>query len=676
MKRSFFCRLISTRAAASTVCSRITRRLQAASQTADRGGGGGGCGSGSGSGFCCVITTATTTTTTTTATTTARAASLPSSYPFLHVHRPVGQYSLSKRITAPQKSPAASGGYSYNFSSVSAPASSLAAGGGAAAGGAGSKLQDHQNVGYEDDDDDDYHEVNDDDDDNKGDSYVLARWYENLRRYEKQLLLEQQQQQQQKEQQEQLLHEEELEEEERIGTKRLFCSFLRVRATTTRDASLIRWIKINRRKYRHGMLSPEQQDALQKTLQSVLRRASQNSGNNNNNNSSSSSGGENETAAAAVVGESSTDAATTNTAAAATRFLLEPRLEYWREMYQQLGTFVQEHDGKFPYDYTAQQLASLAEKRLLYWCQRQRKDYKAHLHQQEQDKQQQQQQDKEQEQQSDLSNNSSGNSNRIMMQDRIEKLEALGFVWDEHDQAWHERYQELKEYRQHHGHCAIPTDYPDNVALSKWVSDQRTNYRRYCHRQQEQQQQQAQHPMTMDADTTTSTRSTMTPERLVLLQEIDFCWNALDAKWMRRYRELQEYLENPPLTVCNNNNKGARRSSNSSSRGNRLDQDASSGVVMIQPRLPARPLKRWLVFQKKQYKQYLEDTQSSATSCTTTTNNNSDNNTNHPPQRSQQKQHHEHKEDFDDDDDQKILATQLTLEKRFQLLQKLGFPWE
>jgi hypothetical protein len=45
-----------------------------------------------------------------------------------------------------------------------------------------------------------------------------------------------------------------------------------------------------------------------------------------------------------------------------------------------------------------------------------------------------------------------------------------------------------------------------------------------------------------------------------------------------------------------------------------------------------------------------------------------------PPQQPQRNQEEEVEEE--EDDDQKILATQLTLERRFQLLQKLGFPWE
>jgi Helicase associated domain len=180
-----------------------------------------------------------------------------------------------------------------------------------------------------------------------------------------------------------------------------------------------------------------QQEALQKTLQRVLL-ASKSS-------SSDTSAGE------------STSAVT-----AATRFLLEPRREYSREMYQQLCTFVQDHDGKFPYDYTTEQLPSIADKRLLYWCQRQRKDYKAHLQQQEIDKQQEQ----DKQQQDDPSND---DSIRIMRQDRIQKLEALGFVWDEHDKVWHERYHELKKYRMHHGHCAIPADYPSNPQLGMYA---------------------------------------------------------------------------------------------------------------------------------------------------------------------------------------------------------------
>ena len=60
---------------------------------------------------------------------------------------------------------------------------------------------------------------------------------------------------------------------------------------------------------------------------------------------------------------------------------------------------------------------------------------------------------------------------------RQEMLESIGFVWSPHDAMWEEKYHELMEYKQVHGHCNVPTNYPQNRSLSSWVRGQRHQYK-------------------------------------------------------------------------------------------------------------------------------------------------------------------------------------------------------
>lgn len=39
-----------------------------------------------------------------------------------------------------------------------------------------------------------------------------------------------------------------------------------------------------------------------------------------------------------------------------------------------------------------------------------------------------------------------------LSQERIERLDQLGFVWDHHESVWNEHYQDLCRFRENHGH--------------------------------------------------------------------------------------------------------------------------------------------------------------------------------------------------------------------------------
>ncbi|CAJ1933027.1 unnamed protein product [Cylindrotheca closterium] len=70
-----------------------------------------------------------------------------------------------------------------------------------------------------------------------------------------------------------------------------------------------------------------------------------------------------------------------------------------------------------------------------------------------------------------------GNPSSTITTARIQELESIGFVWHSHASAWLEKFNELKAYQQKTGHCNVPSDYPENRALSSWVKCQRRQYK-------------------------------------------------------------------------------------------------------------------------------------------------------------------------------------------------------
>ena len=63
--------------------------------------------------------------------------------------------------------------------------------------------------------------------------------------------------------------------------------------------------------------------------------------------------------------------------------------------------------------------------------------------------------------------------------ERMEKLEKVGFVWDAHASIWHERLQELKAFHLMHGHCNVPSKFPSNPKLAVWTKCQRRQWKLY-----------------------------------------------------------------------------------------------------------------------------------------------------------------------------------------------------
>ncbi|KAL7514861.1 hypothetical protein ACHAXN_012148, partial [Cyclotella atomus] len=56
-----------------------------------------------------------------------------------------------------------------------------------------------------------------------------------------------------------------------------------------------------------------------------------------------------------------------------------------------------------------------------------------------------------------------------MSQDRVDKLDRIGFIWDAKENTWDNHYEKLLEYKRDHGDCKVPK----NHFLYQWVHNQK-----------------------------------------------------------------------------------------------------------------------------------------------------------------------------------------------------------
>lgn len=84
---------------------------------------------------------------------------------------------------------------------------------------------------------------------------------------------------------------------------------------------------------------------------------------------------------------------------------------------------------------------------------------------------------------------------------------------------WNYSFQKLLKYREKHGHCLVPCEFDSDPSLARWVKRQRYQYYLMIHRK----------------------KSSMTQERVKVLDEIGFIWQAQDALWQERFHELLKF---------------------------------------------------------------------------------------------------------------------------------------
>ncbi|KAL9183736.1 hypothetical protein ACHAXT_004592 [Thalassiosira profunda] len=102
-----------------------------------------------------------------------------------------------------------------------------------------------------------------------------------------------------------------------------------------------------------------------------------------------------------------------------------------------------------------------------------------------------------------------------LTEERMRDLGELGFKWAIRVSRtpWDTRLEELKQFKEQHGHCNVPSTYPKNQPLAYWVFKQRGQFRIYKKRN---------YPL---APGERRQMCHMTPERIAKLDSVGFEWN-------------------------------------------------------------------------------------------------------------------------------------------------------
>ena len=87
------------------------------------------------------------------------------------------------------------------------------------------------------------------------------------------------------------------------------------------------------------------------------------------------------------------------------------------------------------------------------------------------------------------------------------------------DSKWLQSYSELEVYKLECGDCIVPRGFAFNPKLASWVAEQRKQYK-----------------LLHDGK-----NSSITPMRMVLLENIGFAWNAQEAAWQRHITDLKSF---------------------------------------------------------------------------------------------------------------------------------------
>ena len=101
-----------------------------------------------------------------------------------------------------------------------------------------------------------------------------------------------------------------------------------------------------------------------------------------------------------------------------------------------------------------------------------------------------------------------------LSRERYERLEEDGFLWGIFV-PWEHMYEVLLQYKEANGHCRVPQNYPANPELASWVKNQRKAY----------------------------TAGELPEERLVMLKEAGFVFEAISSSWKAMFRRLRDFRE-------------------------------------------------------------------------------------------------------------------------------------
>ncbi len=99
----------------------------------------------------------------------------------------------------------------------------------------------------------------------------------------------------------------------------------------------------------------------------------------------------------------------------------------------------------------------------------------------------------------------------VLPQDRIDRLNALGFLWDIRDDIWNNLYLCLVSFKQKYSHCLVSSRIDKKLAY--WINRQRILYK----------------------------NGNLSEEKINLLNAIDFEWEPQELCWNKMYKRLEKF---------------------------------------------------------------------------------------------------------------------------------------
>jgi hypothetical protein len=87
------------------------------------------------------------------------------------------------------------------------------------------------------------------------------------------------------------------------------------------------------------------------------------------------------------------------------------------------------------------------------------------------------------------------------------------------EDKWNERFHALVKYHEEHGHCLVPHHWVGDRKLAQWVKRQRYQFKLKSE----------------------GKHSTLSDERMEILNTIGFVWSRHTVRWEERYRELLDF---------------------------------------------------------------------------------------------------------------------------------------
>jgi superfamily II DNA or RNA helicase len=100
---------------------------------------------------------------------------------------------------------------------------------------------------------------------------------------------------------------------------------------------------------------------------------------------------------------------------------------------------------------------------------------------------------------------------KVISQDRINRLEKLGFKWNIRHSIWDHNYNKLVSYKNQHAHCRVPYSYTHDPDLGRWVVLQRAR------------------------------RDKISQEHIEKLNLLGFEWSPIDTDWEQNYSLVKDF---------------------------------------------------------------------------------------------------------------------------------------